>query len=69
MSLYQTETLARMDYLHETLQAIGSRNLVITRAAELSDPDRKLDPRIALDWHTRLGHGESLRSSAGAYAL
>ena len=69
MSLYQIETLARMAYLHETMRAIGNRSLVIQRAAELPDPDHKLDPRIALDWHTRLGHGESLRSSAGAYAL
>lgn len=69
MSLYQTETLARMDYLHETMLSIGDRELVTQRANELPDPDQKLDPRIGLDWHTRLGHGESLRSSAGAYAL
>ena len=44
--------------LRETMKAIGNRNLVVQRAAELPDPDRRLDPRIALDWHTRLGHGE-----------
>ena len=43
--------------------------MVARRAEQLPDPQPKLDPRIGLDWHTRLSNGESLRSGAGEYAL
>ena len=69
MSLYQTESLARMNYLEETIKALGDRDLVARRAEQLPDPQPKLDPRIGLDWHTRLSNGESLRSGAGEYAM
>ena len=69
MSLYQTESLARMPYLAETIREIGDRRLVARRAEELPDPDIPPDYPIGMDWHTRLTQGESLRTSAGDYAL
>jgi len=60
MSLYQSETLVRMDYLKETLQEIGDRELVARRAEELPEPDIPADYPIGLDWHSRLNNGHSL---------
>jgi hypothetical protein len=69
ISLYQSETLARMPYLHDTLRAISDRMLVAQRAEQLPDPNPPVSPQIGTDWHTRIKNGESLRSSAGVYAL
>ena len=52
MSLYQSETLARMDYLKETLKEIGDRELVARRVEELPDPDIPADYPIGVDWHS-----------------
>ena len=69
MSLYQTEMLARMPYLKDTLKEIGDKARVARRARELPDPDMPADYPIGMDWHTRLTNGESLRTGAGDYAL
>lgn len=70
MSLYQSETLVRMDYLKETLKEIGDRELVARRAEELLEPDIPADYPIGLDWHSRLNNGHSLSAkSAGDGAL
>ena len=66
MSLYQSETLARMDYLKETLKEIGDRELVSRRAEELPEPDISADYPIGVDWHSivegGLKGGHSLRA-------
>lgn len=70
MSLYQSETLVRMEYLKETLKELGDRKLVARRAEELPNPDIPEDYPIGFDWHTRLGDGESLSAEiAGELAL
>ena len=70
MSLYQSETLVRMDYLKETLQEIGDRKLVTRRAEELPEPDIPADYPIGLDWHSRLNNGHSVNVRiAGDMAL
>ncbi len=69
ISVYQSETLIRMDYLKDLLKCLGDRKLVVRRAEELPEPKPPASPLIGLDWHTRLKNGESLRSAAGAYAL
>jgi len=61
MSLYQSETLVRMDYLKETLKEIGDRGLVALRAEELPEPDIPADYPIGMDWHTRLRHSLSVK--------
>jgi len=65
MSLYQSESLVRMDYLKETLQEIGNRDVVIKRAKELPDPKipdeyPNFSGPIGLDWHSRFNNGMSL---------
>ena len=39
VSLYQSETMVRMDYLQETVTSIGDRQLVIQRATDLPAAD------------------------------
>jgi hypothetical protein len=70
MSLYQSETLARMGYLKETLKEIGIRELVAHRTEELPEPDIPADYPIGLDWHSRVKGGHSLSTEiAGDGAL
>ena len=69
MTLYQSETLARMDYLKETLRKIGDRQLVAQKAADLSDPNFPSVHPIGLDWHSRLTGGHGLGLDAGDGAL
>jgi len=70
MSLYQSETLVRMDYLHETLQEIGDKELVACQSKELPEPDVPADYPIGLDWHSRLHNGHGLSAEiAGDAAL
>ena len=69
MTLYQSETLARMDYLKETLRKIGDRQGVAQKAANLSDPNFPSDHPIGLDWHSRLTGGHELGLNAGDGAL
>ena len=54
VSLYQSETMVRMDYLKETITAIGDRQLVAQRATSLPVPDYPADYPICMDWHTHL---------------
>ena len=54
VSLYQSETMVRMDYLRETITAIGDRQLVAQRATSLPVPDYPADYPICMDWHTHL---------------
>ncbi|MFW5923164.1 MAG: hypothetical protein ACOCSQ_02145 [Planctomycetota bacterium] len=82
MSLYQTETLARLRYLHGFIAALGDREQVARNAEQLDEPDRQVLFRnnssvksIGLDWHTSWHHpllrgGESLSTwIAGNSAL
>ena len=70
ISLYQSETLVRMDYLEEILAAIGDRELVAQRAAELPCPDLQPDDPIGMDWHAHMRGRHSLRvEEAGDAAL
>jgi hypothetical protein len=61
MSLYQSETLVRMDYLTETLQEIGDPHQVKRRASDLPQPSIPPDYPIGLDWHSKLNGVHSLR--------
>ena len=54
ISLYQSETLVRMDYLKETLTAIGDQKLVAQRAKSMPEPDFPSDYTICMDWHTNV---------------
>ena len=54
ISLYQSETMVRMDYLKETTTAIGDRQLVAQRATDLPAADYPADYPICLDWHTHV---------------
>ena len=49
MSVYQSESLARMDYLREHLPLVGDPAAVKARAA--ADPDRQDQSCIGYDWH------------------
>ena len=66
MSLYQSETLVRMDYLEETLKEIGDRELVARRAEELPQEDIPTDYPIGMDWHTHLRHSLSVKLAGDA---
>ncbi len=61
MSLYQSESLVRMDYLKETLKEIGDRKIVACRAEELPEADIPADYPIGMDWHTHLRHSLSVK--------
>ena len=54
ISLYQSETIVRMDYLRKTITAIGDRQLVAQRAIGLPAPDYPANYPICMDWHTHL---------------
>ena len=69
MTLYQSETLVRMDYLKETLCEIGNRRRVAQKAADLPDPNFPPEHPIGLDWHSRLTGGHGLGLGAGDGAL
>jgi len=66
MSLYQSETLVRMDYLVETLKEIGDKELVARRAKELPQEDIPADYPIGMDWHTNLRHSLSVKLAGDA---
>jgi|OpeIllAssembly_1097287.scaffolds.fasta_scaffold71173_2 hypothetical protein len=69
MSVYQTDSLARMDYLREHLPLIGDPAAVKTRA--VTAQDEQVSPWLGYDWHTsREGRfaGYEL-ASAGAQAM
>jgi hypothetical protein len=82
MSLYQSETLARLDYLSDLIPHLGDKAAVLDKAESLDDPDaeqlfRNNSSRrsIGLDWHSswclpKLKAGESLSTYiAGDSAL
>ncbi|MCS5611844.1 MAG: hypothetical protein NZ961_15600, partial [Candidatus Poribacteria bacterium] len=54
ISLYQSETLVRMDYLKEILTVIGDQKLVAQRAKTMPEPDFPSDYPICMDWHTNV---------------
>lgn len=69
MSVYETDSLARMDYLREHLPLIGDSAAVKARA--VTAEDEQVSPWLGYDWHTsREGRfaGYEL-ASAGAQAL
>jgi len=61
VSLYQSESLVRMDYLKPTIAQLGDPPLVARRASELPDPGFPEDYFIGMDWHTHLRHSVSAR--------
>lgn len=69
MTLYQSETLVRMDYLKETLREIGDRRRVAQKTTDLPDPNFPPEHPIGLDWHSRLTGGHGLGLGAGDGAL
>ena len=68
MSLYQSETLVRMDYLAKLLGEVGLPSVVVERAATLPKPTRPR-PEIGMDWHAHMEGRHSLRSAARDAAL
>ena len=54
VSLYQSETMVRMDYLQETVTSIGDRQLVIQRATDLPAADYPAGYPMCMDWQTYL---------------
>tara|TARA_Y100000588_G_scaffold192915_1_gene207020 strand:- start:5313 stop:6656 length:1344 start_codon:yes stop_codon:yes gene_type:complete len=68
MSLYQSETLVRMDYLAELMREVGSPSVVAERATTLPTPISPR-PEIGMDWHANMEGKYGLRSSAGDDAL
>lgn len=70
MSLYQSETLARMNYLIETLKEIGDKKIVAYQVEEIPELEEDEDSSIGLDWHSKLKGGHSLSAQiAGDGAL
>jgi hypothetical protein len=53
MSLYQSETLVRMDYLRTLLREMGDPAIVRRRARTMPFPDFPEGYPIGLDWHAR----------------
>jgi len=68
MSLYQSESLVRMDYLQDLIREIGDPKLVARRAEELPDPGFAEDYFIGVDWHSNLIHSVDV-NVAGDQAL
>ena len=68
MSLYQSETLVRMDYLAKLMREVGLPSVVAQRASTLPKPTPPR-PEIGMDWHAHIEGQYSLRSSAGDGAL
>ena len=60
MSLYQSESLARMDSLASMLPELVRPPLSPQRAAELPRPDFPANYPIACDWHSQLEGQEAL---------
>ena len=52
--------MVRMDYLRETITAIGDRQLVAQRATNLPAPDYPADYPICMDWHMHLSGPHSI---------
>ena len=82
MSLYQSETLARLKYLQSTIAELGDKTAVAEKAQHLPDPDPEVLLRqnssagsIGLDWHSAWCHpkikrGETLSTElSGTSAL
>lgn len=70
MSLYQSESLVRMEYLDQLLQEIGDRGLVARRSVELPNPRLSDDDPIGMDWHCHMRGQYGLRlADAGDAAL
>lgn len=63
MSLYQSETLVRMDYLSEFLKDLGERSIVAEKARGLPRPKLPEDYMIGMDWHTRQRHSVSVEKA------
>jgi hypothetical protein len=63
VSIYQTETLSRLEYLKELLRDCGDPALVCDKAEDLEDPDvetlfanNSSEWSIGLDWHSTWCH-------------
>ena len=70
MSLYQSETLVRMDYLAELIRELGKPEVVARRARELPKPDLPEDDDTGMDWHAHARGRYGLRvERAGDAAL
>ena len=70
MSLYQSETLVRMDYLSDLLRVVGRPRVVADRASSLPRPELPDDYPIGKDWHSQPAGREGLRTArAGDSAL
>ncbi|MCY3789020.1 MAG: hypothetical protein OXH63_09565 [Gemmatimonadetes bacterium] len=68
MSLYQSETLVRMEYLAQLLRDMGVPAIVAEQAKALPVPTRPR-PEIGMDWHAHMEGRHSLRTEAGNAAL
>ena len=68
MSLYQSETLVRMEYLAQLLRDVGAPTIVAEQANALPRPTRPR-PEIGMDWHAHMEGRHSLRTEAGNAAL
>jgi len=66
MSLYQSETLVRMDYLRSFVREVGHRDLVARRARELPRPEFPPHYPIGMDWHAGLVHSVDARRAGDA---
>jgi len=62
MSVYQTETLARLPHLTELLREAGHPETVERRVHELPGPERNDQTPQGLDWHARFEGELSLQS-------
>ena len=51
MSLYQSETLVRMEYLKELIGNLGKPEVVTRMAEELPVPDLPENDDTGMDWH------------------
>ena len=63
MSLYQSETLARLPYLQPLLRELADKPLVARRAEQLAARDILEDALIGLDWHTKHNAFPGLRGA------
>ena len=68
MSLYQSETLVRMEYLAQLLSDVGVPAVVAEQANALPRPTRPR-PEIGMDWHAHMEGRHSLRTEVGNAAL
>ena len=68
MSLYQSETLVRMEYLAQLLSDVSVPAIVAEQANALPRPTRPR-PEIGMDWHAHMEGRHSLRTEAGNAAL